>query len=180
LGRLDFAQYLDLHTYLPGDILTKVDIASMAFGLEVRPPLLDVELIELAARMPASLRVARDRGGRYVAKRVLKRMLEREFPHAFVHRRKQGFATPVTPWMAPGRAGRRLLEAMLADPACRLGEFFRVEAIRDLLAAHGPGQNHAGRLWLLLVLGRWLEHHPEVQFDADAAADRPWALAPAA
>ncbi|HEX7008747.1 MAG TPA: asparagine synthase-related protein, partial [Phycisphaeraceae bacterium] len=154
--------------------------ASMAFGLEVRPPLLDVELIELAARMPASLRVTRDRDGRYVGKRVLKRVLEREFPHAFVHRRKQGFASPVTPWMTPGRAGRRLLEAMLADPACRLGEFFRIEAIRDLLAAHGPQQNHAGRLWLLLVLGRWLQRHPEVRFDADDAADQPRALAPAA
>jgi len=80
---------LDFSTYMPGSVLTKVDRASMAHGLEVRPPLLDHRLVELAGRIPDHLKCG---GG--VRKRLLKHLLERQLPHDLVHRRKRGFAIP--------------------------------------------------------------------------------------
>src|SRR5690606_1938409 len=91
--RLSLVQYLDFKTYLPGDILTKVDRASMAHSLEVRGPFLDYRLVEWAAGLPPELKL---RGG--VGKHVLKKALEPDLPHDILYRKKMGFAVPLVRW----------------------------------------------------------------------------------
>jgi asparagine synthase (glutamine-hydrolysing) len=86
-------QYVDIKTYLTDDILTKVDRASMAVSLEVRAPLLDHQLMEMTARIPASLKL-RAREGKY----ILKKAMEPVLPHDILYRSKQGFAVPLAHW----------------------------------------------------------------------------------
>src|SRR3978361_771039 len=90
---LSRAQYADLKIWLPGDILTKVDRASMAVSLEAREPLLDHRLGQVAPRLPARLRL---RGG--TGKYLMKKALGRFLPDEILHRRKMGFVTPVSAW----------------------------------------------------------------------------------
>src|SRR5207248_9304014 len=93
-------QHLDLETYLPGDILTKVDRMSMAHSIEARVPLLDHTLVELAATIPPELKL-RGRTTKYVFKQALAGRL----PEAILHRPKRGFAVPLGAWFRHGLAG---------------------------------------------------------------------------
>lgn len=163
--RLAYAQYLDYKTYLPCDILTKVDVASMYHGLEVRTPLLDLRVIELAAHLPLSQRFRRNGSGGTVRKYLPKQILSETFPPEFVHRRKQGFAIPQALWFLPGQPGRELLEQVLLDPKSRLYEWFNPDQIQEQVATHSIKHDNSSPLWLLLVLGLWLEQNSEVQFE---------------
>jgi asparagine synthase (glutamine-hydrolysing) len=163
-GRLSYAQYLDYQTYLPCDILTKVDVASMCHGLEVRTPLIDLRVVELAASLPVEQRMRRNGPGGPTRKYILKRLLGRTFPAEFVHRKKQGFGIPRAEWFYEGQSGRRMFEHFALDPASRLREWFRPEQVRAHLDAHGEARDNSGALWLLLVLAVWLEQNPEVRF----------------
>ncbi len=159
--RLSFAQYLDIQTYLPSDILTKVDIASMAVGLEVRTPLIDLEILDLARRIPASLRVEKQ-GERLIGKQIPRRALGRWFPDGFVNRKKQGFGIPRKEWFRPGGKGRVMLEGLLAER--RPFELFHEQAIRTLIKEQDQGVSRDGALWLLLVFGLFREQHPTLVF----------------
>jgi len=161
---LSFVQYLDFQTYLPCDILTKVDVASMYHGLEVRPSLLDVRLVELAAQLPMAMRMHSNGDNTLVAKYALKATLGRHFPPEFVYRRKQGFAIPRDRWFLPDQSLRRQLEDLVADPSSRLHELFAPAGMRGLLAEHGETNDVSGPLWLILVLGLWLDQNREVSF----------------
>jgi len=170
LRRLEFAQYLDYQTYLPCDILTKVDIASMAHSLEARPPLVDREVVELAAQMPVRMRCGAARQGKW----VLKKLLEGKVPDAFIYRNKQGFAIPTTRWLSEGRGGQLLRDSVLASGA-PIGQLLEQTIIRRLADEHrAAAANHAGRLWVLLVRGLWLEAHPNVTFNG-AERESDWA-----
>jgi asparagine synthase (glutamine-hydrolysing) len=162
--RLAYAQYLDFRTYLPNDILTKVDVASMYHGLEVRTPLIDLRVVELAASLPMKQRVRRNGDGSLVAKSLPKRVLERTFPREFTHRHKMGFGMPRAVWFLPGGRGRAMLDSVLLDRASRLRELFDRSAIEMNLALHTEAFDNSGPLWLLLVLGLWLEANPDVGF----------------
>jgi asparagine synthase (glutamine-hydrolysing) len=144
-------QYLDLSWYLPNDVLTKVDRASMAVGLEVRVPLLDHRLVELSARLPKSLRLRSGRG-----KLVLRRILDRYVPRALTSRPKSGFAVPIGRWLrGPLRDwaetllhARRLTDEGFTEPA----------AVGSLWAEHLSGRaNHEAFLWNVLMLAGWLD-----------------------
>lgn len=163
--RLAYAQYLDYQTYLPCDILTKVDVASMYHGLEVRTPLLDLRVVELAARLPLSQRIRRDDSGSLIGKYLLKRITEKILSAEFAYRRKQGFAIPRAKWFLPGQHGRKLLEQVLSDQKSRLYELFNPDQIQAQVADHDGKRDNSGALWLLLVLGLWLEQNPGVQFE---------------
>lgn len=144
LDPLSRLQYVDLKTYLPDDILTKVDRASMAVSLEVRPPLLDHEVVELVATFPPATRY--DGAER---KAILKAAMGPALPEPILRRRKKGFSAPLKPWL---RGEEEALRAALRE-----GEGAR----RGLLspAAFGPdsGVRLSGiRLWALLVLDEWL------------------------
>jgi asparagine synthase (glutamine-hydrolysing) len=147
---IDRMLWIDNHAYLPGDLLVKMDIASMYCGLEARSPLLDHEVIEYCASLPTSLKV-RHRTGKY----LLKRLAERYFPKEFVHRRKMGFAVPLAEWLR-GRL-RPMLQELLDDPDAMAP--LDMGVIREHLAAFFErGAAHDSRLWALLMYGLWRRH----------------------
>ena len=143
------AMRVDLETYLPHDLLTKVDIAGMAHGLEVRCPFLDHRLVELAARMPTRWKL-RGGGGKY----ILKRAMEGLIPASVLHRPKRGFGVPLSRWF------RRELKPMLHDvvlgPRARGRGYFEPATVERIVAEHESGRaDHAHRLWALLMLELW-------------------------
>jgi len=138
----------DFATWLPGDILVKVDRASMATSLEVRAPFLDHHLVELAASIPAALKLA---GGRQKA--FLRAALAARLEPAALQRQKQGFAVPLRAWLRGPLGGA--LEDELADR--QLGEWIDPAPVRSLLQRHRAGVgDHGELLWAVLVLGRFL------------------------
>ena len=157
---LDFLsrlQDLDLRTYLPGDILTKVDRMSMAHSLEARVPLLDHLLVEFACALPARFRL---RSGE--TKYLLKRALRGRVPGEVLTRPKQGFAVPLEAWFS-GRLGG-FFEDMLGDQSRLTSVGVRPSAVHALLDVYRRRrrQDHCRRLWALVVLGRSLRNLCEV------------------
>ena len=143
------AQYADLHTYLPGNILTKVDRASMAASLEVRPPLLDHTFVEWGMALPARLKL---RGGQ--GKHVLRAALGPILPEAVLSRRKQGFAAPIG--AALRMKGPELADLLLRGPMLDSGLFDRL-GLASLLAQHLSGRfDHGQLLWQLMVMQAFL------------------------
>jgi len=141
-------EYLDNSISLPDDLLVKMDIASMAWGLEVRSPLLDSALIELFAKLPVQLKV-RGRETKY----LLKRLAETRVPPEVLYRRKQGFDLPIREWMAGPMQGFVREAVSQAGPA--FTDFIRPEAALDILAEHARGVNRKNMLWRLTVLALW-------------------------
>ena len=157
-------QYRDLRTYLVDDILTKVDRMSMAHSLEVRVPILDHRIVELAFSMPWQMKLRRQ-GGRWITKYLLKRAAGRFFEEAFIERPKRGFGIPIVEWLRSDLSG--LVEAVLGrrdHPLYGLVEASHANRVRELFAAGDASQ--AARLWCLLVLGLWLEEVHAQAFDA--------------
>jgi asparagine synthase (glutamine-hydrolysing) len=147
---LSQVQYADFKTYLPGDILTKVDRASMANSLEVRVPLLDHTLVEWAARLPSDLKLHR-REGKHVFKMALKPYVSKEV----LYRPKQGFAVPLATWFR-GPLRRRLRDA-LGGPVLRQSGLFDMSAIGMLLDQHQSGErDHSAALWTLSMMESFL------------------------
>ncbi len=157
LESLAYAQYLDLKTYLPGDILTKVDVASMCHGLEVRTPFTDHRVIEFAATLPRCWRQARQGTRGTTLKPLPKYHLSQKFPDSFVHRPKQGFAIPETAWLRQGTPIRDRLDDLLQSPNCSLHDYFSSQRIRHLVTEFDQDGRHATKLWLLMILGIWME-----------------------
>lgn len=149
-------QSADLSTYLPFDNLTKVDIASSAHGLEVRVPLLDDALVELARRLPASLRLRNiEQGGERLpcGKYALKRVAARFHPWDFLTRRKMGFSVPLDAWFA--RMPRGELRERLLESDSGLAELFEVTEIEALIDRHRKTRREGHRLWMLLFVAEW-------------------------
>jgi asparagine synthase (glutamine-hydrolysing) len=146
---IDRLLYLDSKTYLPGDILTKVDRMSMAVSLEARVPLLDHKLIEFVSRMPASLKM-RGLESKYIFKRAIKDIV----PDEILNRPKQGFGVPIGAWI-----NDQLRERMydtLHDPITRSRGYFRLEYIDLLLDEHRRGRrDHSHTLWTILIFELW-------------------------
>jgi len=150
---VDRMLWYDNHTYLPGDLLVKMDIASMHCGLETRSPLLDHEVIEYCATLPVGYKV-NNRVGKY----LLKKLAERYFPHEFVHRRKMGFGIPVAEWLRGPL--RPLLEDTLRSPGAMAP--FDQAVIEHTLDEHlCQGVDRSSRLWALLMYGIWRQHISE-------------------
>ena len=144
------ASLADLVTYLPCDLMTKVDIASMAHGLECRQPFLDFRLVEFAASLPASLKF---RFG--VGKRLLRKTFERLLPRQIWTRKKMGFGVPLGDWFKNELRG--LTRERLLSNESRCHQFLKPDAIESLVDQHMTGRvNHCYRLWNLLVLESWL------------------------
>jgi asparagine synthase (glutamine-hydrolysing) len=141
-------QNLDVETYLPDDILAKVDVASMTHALEARAPLVDHHVVELGAALPGHLKL---RGGK--GKHILKRAFADLVPAEILNRRKKGFSLPTGPWLR-GRLHGFARETLLSD-AARARGLFRPEAVSDLLDRHRAGEDHGERLWNLIVLETW-------------------------
>jgi asparagine synthase (glutamine-hydrolysing) len=140
---------VDLATYLPGDILVKVDRMSMAHALEVRSPFLDEDVVAFAARSPESYRL--DRG---VGKLVLRRAVEKLLPPSVLGRRKMGFGVPLDGWFR-GEL-KSLGQEMLLSPEARKRGLFDERGIAKLWSEHSSGRRDRGAvIWSLVVLELW-------------------------
>jgi asparagine synthase (glutamine-hydrolysing) len=150
-GIVDAALLADINTYLPNDLLVKVDIATMAVSLEARSPFLDHHLIEFAASLPEKLKL---RG--LTTKYLLKRMLKKLLPAENLDRRKMGFGVPIGHWFR-GKLQPFLRETILSERALNRG-LFRPEAVKQLVELHTRGErDNSHQLWTLLMLELWFQ-----------------------
>lgn len=148
---LSLVQYLDLKTYLPGDILTKVDRASMAHSIEVRVPLLDHKLVEWASSLPTGFKRRGDEG-----KYILKKAMEPVLPEDILYRPKRGFAVPLAQWFR-GPLRERLRNALTSDALMDSGVFDR-DRLKRLLAEHDRGaRDLSSPLWSVLMFEAFLQ-----------------------
>lgn len=143
--------YVDATTYLPNDILAKVDIASMAVSLECRSPFLDHKVLEFAASLPGSYKLTSQGRSKYILKEAFKDWL----PPGFLERKKMGFSAPTPKWLREDLAPM-MREVLLGNPL--LGEWFDRKAISHFLDEHLSGRrSYSKRLWPLLCLAIWAE-----------------------
>jgi asparagine synthase (glutamine-hydrolysing) len=151
LDPLQRAQYADLMTYLPGDILTKVDRASMANSLELRSPMLDPEFVAMSFFLPPAVKLSRMNGGKMILKRAMKPYL----PHDLLYRRKQGFTVPLARWLrGPLRSELLQLER---SPRLRGCGMIDTATIARMAAEHlGGFQDHSKGLWLAWVFDAFM------------------------
>ena len=148
---IDKLMYIDARLWLPDDLLTKVDRATMAASLEARVPYLDHRFFEFCARLDPGLK---QRGG--TGKYLLKRLAERLLPGEIVHRRKQGFVPPLADWLS----GPLRERAQAAFASLGRRGLFRPAALRSVVGEHyAGGRRHANRLWALLVLETWCQRY---------------------
>ena len=159
---LALVQYLDLKTYLVGDINTKVDRASMAHSLEVREPLMDHPLVEWLATLPSNLKVRGNEG-----KLLLKKAMEPRLPHDVLYRPKMGFSVPLARWFR-GPLAARVRDAVLGERIAATGWFDR-RALEQIVQAHQSGlRDHSAPLWSLLMFEAFLR----VVVDGDSRRSR--------
>jgi asparagine synthase (glutamine-hydrolysing) len=150
---LALVQYIDLHTYLVGDINTKVDRASMAHSLEVREPLMDHPLVEWLATLPSSLKM---RGQE--SKFMLKKAMEPHLPAEIMYRPKMGFAVPLARWFR-GPLRQRVRDSLLGGPMIESG-WFNPAAIRQIVEQHEAGRrDHSTPIWTLLMYDAFLRRN---------------------
>jgi len=146
---LDRLLYLDSKTYLPGDILTKVDRMSMAVSLEARAPLLDHKLIEFVTRVPAALKLAG-----LETKHLLKRAVRDLVPAEILNRPKQGFGVPIQEWI--NQQLRSRIRDTLSDARTKQRGYVDSHYVSVLLDEHERGRrDHSMSLWALVMLELW-------------------------
>jgi asparagine synthase (glutamine-hydrolysing) len=152
---LSMIQYLDMKTYLPGDILTKVDRASMAHALEVRVPLLDHKLVEWISGLPPEMKLNGQEG-----KYVFKKSLEPYLPDDILYRKKMGFAVPLAGWFrGPLRA--RVREALLGPTLADTG-IFNTGFLAEMVEQHQSGRrDYSAPIWTVLMFEAFLRKESE-------------------
>ena len=152
----------DVHTYLPGDLLPKVDLTTMANSLEARSPFLDHHLLEWAAGLPTRMKVRPAS-----TKRILKRAVLDWLPPEVVHRPKMGFGVPLASWLR-GEL-RDYAHDLLTDHTARSRGFFRPAVVSGLLREHDSGTDRSKQLWALIQFEQW--HRMYVDAAATSTAD---------
>ncbi|WP_438992819.1 XrtA/PEP-CTERM system amidotransferase [Pseudemcibacter sp.] len=150
---LSMIQYLDIKTYLAGDILTKVDRASMAYSLEVRVPLLDHELVGWIATLPSSFKLNNGEG-----KYIFKKSLEKDLPHDILYRPKMGFRVPLKSWFR-NELKEKIKSAVLSERMLDSG-YFDQGYLTTLINEHQSGlRDHSAPLWTLMMYDQFLARH---------------------
>ena len=146
---LSRAQYVDAKTYLPDDILVKVDRMSMAVSLEVRSPFLDHKLIEFVSNIPSSLRLHNG-----ILKYILKRSMEGILPQEILKRKKKGFSVPISMWFK--KELKTMMEEILFSPRASQRGYFNPYYVRRMWEDHQKGiKDFSSQFWCLLMLELW-------------------------
>ena len=145
-------QVCDLYTYLPNDILNKVDIASMMHSLEVRTPLVDHVLWEFMSNIPTEFNFTFERGN-FSGKQLLKKLLLKKYPKEFVNRKKTGFAVPLQNWFSSKDQADYVNQHLLGAEST-LGKYFNYHQIEQII-----NNKNTGKIWLLLFLEEWLKQN---------------------
>jgi asparagine synthase (glutamine-hydrolysing) len=149
-----------MRTVLADDYLPKVDVATMGASLEGRCPFLDLDVIELAMRMPDEVRFS---GGR--PKGLLRQLARRYLPAAGVDRRKQGFNAPIGLWFR--RDWKDLTDDFILGPQVERRGWFRRDSLQRLVQQHAGGAEHGDLLWAMLILELWIRITVEHSIDPD-------------
>jgi asparagine synthase (glutamine-hydrolysing) len=151
------AQYVDMKTYLPDDILVKVDRMSMANSLEVRSPFLDYRLAEAAFSMPTSMKIPKPSMDGRSAKFVLKELASNYLGREYVYKQKQGFGIPVDRWLREDRQG--YMADTLLSPSSPIYDYLDRTLVHSMVHEHRSGiHNHSAKLWNVLMLDGWLRY----------------------
>ena len=153
LPTVEAIQYLDFHTYLPDDLMAKVDIACSAFGLESRSPLLDYELVETAAEMPLKYKMKGKKRKKIFKEILLGRYLDKDI----LYRKKKGFDVPVNAWFRSEL--RDFLNSTLLDPKGLVLNLMKRKKVENLLEEHYKGKDNGKKLWVLLTLNLWYRQY---------------------
>lgn len=153
LDPMKTAQYLDMKTYLVGDILTKVDRASMAHSLEVRVPFLDHKFVEWGFQVPSEINLEQG-----VGKKSLKRAMEPHLPHDVLYRKKMGFSIPVAQWFR-GPLKEKLYKGLLSEQMEQCG-YFNMDQLRKLIDQHVKGiKDNSAPLWTLMMFESFMRQN---------------------
>ena len=148
LEYMDRIFYLDFNSYIPDDLMAKVDIATMANGLESRSPLLDHKFVELAAKIPSNLKVGFNK-----KKYIFKKMLEGYLDEDVLYRKKQGFAIPLKHWFR--NELKDYIGDVLLDVNGLVLQIMKRKMVERLLEEHYNGKDNGKKLWTLMVLNLW-------------------------
>lgn len=152
--KLDQTLYTDINTYLPDDLLVKVDIDSMAVSLEARSPFLDHEFLELTAQMPSNLKLKGINNKKYILKQALKKYLPRDI----LSRPKKGFGVPIDHWFRTSL--KQFAYATLLDQQAQRRQLFQPASVKNLLDLHcQTNTNYANHIWALLTLELWFQEY---------------------
>ncbi len=147
---LSMIQYLDMKTYLPGDILTKVDRASMAHALEVRVPLLDHKLVEWISGLPPEMKLKGSEG-----KYIFKKSLESYLTEDILYRKKMGFAVPLASWFR-GPLRQRVRDSLLGPILAETG-IFNIAYLTQMVELHESGRrDFSAPIWTVLMFEAFL------------------------
>jgi asparagine synthase (glutamine-hydrolysing) len=150
---LDQAVDLDLRTYLPDDILFKVDIATMSHSIEARCPYLDINVASYAMQMPDSYKIHAGQ-----TKSLLRFLGHRYLPSNIINREKQGFTVPLDLWL--GESLKKPVQDLLTDRSIKERGLLNKKYIESMLLAHYSGKtNHSKQIWVLLMLELWLQNN---------------------
>lgn len=147
---MDKIFYMDFNNYLPDDLMVKVDIATMAHGLESRSPLLDYEFIELNAKLPFKLKI-----DLFSRKKIFKEMLKKYLDKDILYRSKRGFSVPIKHWFR--NELKEYIHKNLLDKNSLVMKLFKFEGIKKIIHDHLKGKDNSNKLWILLMLNKWGE-----------------------
>jgi asparagine synthase (glutamine-hydrolysing) len=152
--------YLDAISYLPDDILVKVDRAAMAVSLETRVPFLDHRVVEFAWRLPLHMKIRHGTG-----KWLVRQVLDRYVPRNLIERPKSGFAVPLDTWLRGGL--KDWAGSLLNAPVISQSDYFRADVINRYWIEHqSEKRNRAHKLWAVLMLQAWLITHSKLKSEA--------------
>lgn len=156
LDSYSLASYLDYKTYIHSDILTKVDIAAMMNSLEVRTPLIDVDIVNLMAQIPSKYKISRNDDGSWNKKKILNSIAAKRFGTDFILRKKQGFTAPLADWFGPKTAFGKEFNEILQNKNANLFNYLNRQQVQSQFT--DKNKVNYQKLYLLFTLEKWFEN----------------------
>ncbi|MFK5889293.1 MAG: asparagine synthase (glutamine-hydrolyzing) [Flavobacteriaceae bacterium] len=156
LDTYSLASYMDYKTYIHSDILTKVDIAAMMNSLEVRTPLIDIEVINLMAQIPTKYKISRNYDGSWQKKKILNTIAAKRFGSEFTKRKKQGFTIPLADWFGTKSDFGKQYQEIIQNKNSQIYKYLNQKEITELFS--NKSSINYSRLYMFFVLEKWLQN----------------------